>query len=257
MLLISLEEKQWFALLDTVPNGNIDLPVPEGVSGADVERRLNRVDQKLGAESGSSFVVNNPDLRSEPSHQPVAISSSAVTPPVSRPTMPSQKPGLLGASPKQVGPTQPDMNLDMRRKLLMLQNGQGLRDHSSVGPLISRPPAQVLAPPIQSNGGWFVVDEIISTTQNRNSSLHFLFVSSSSKTLLPPQRPLTLILLHFLQFKEIMNKMQLSPFVAFHRSLQITAWFLFYHLYKIDPENNHNTSFNQFLTSSMTKTAAD
>lgn len=28
---------------DTVPNGNIDLPVPEGVSGADVERRLNRV----------------------------------------------------------------------------------------------------------------------------------------------------------------------------------------------------------------------
>lgn len=54
----------------------------------------------------------------------------------------------------------------------MLQNGQGLRDHSSVGPLISRPPAQVLAsPPIQSNGGWFVVDEVSSGGQfNRRPS---------------------------------------------------------------------------------------
>lgn len=54
----------------------------------------------------------------------------------------------------------------------MLQNGQGLRDHSSVGPLISRPPAQVLAPPpIQSNGGWFGVDEVSSGGQfNRRPS---------------------------------------------------------------------------------------
>lgn len=53
----------------------------------------------------------------------------------------------------------------------MLQNGQGLRDNSSVGPLISRPPAQVLAPPIQSNGGWFVVEDVNGSGQfNRRPS---------------------------------------------------------------------------------------
>lgn len=149
-----------------VLNGNTDLPVPEGMNGAEAEHRLNRLDQKYGVESSLQFVTNNPDLRHELSQQPALLSSSFVAP-TSRTTIPSQKPGLLGASPRQVGPVQTEINPDMRRRLPILQS-QVMQDHT-VGPLLSRPPAQILAPSMQpsgqSSGGWFVVEEDISSGQ--------------------------------------------------------------------------------------------
>ncbi|XP_058109156.1 RNA polymerase II C-terminal domain phosphatase-like 2 isoform X3 [Magnolia sinica] len=147
-----------------MPNGNRDIPVPEGMSGAEAERRMNR--PKLGVEASLPFVMNSPDSRSELSQQPLAITSNFITPSVSRTTIPSQRPGLLGASPKEAEASQSELDPIMRRRLLALQHGPDMPGSSLIDPSFrSRPPARMSASPIQLNGGWFVADEDVNAGQ--------------------------------------------------------------------------------------------
>ncbi|KAG9453968.1 hypothetical protein H6P81_006872 [Aristolochia fimbriata] len=114
-----------------IPNGNREVPVPDGMSGAEVDRRLNRLD--------SNFPFLSNGSAPEPSQQPSATSSSYLSPLIPRPNVPTQRPGLLGAAPREGEISQTEIE---RRRLLILQHGQDLRNCSSSvdPPLVQRPP---------------------------------------------------------------------------------------------------------------------
>ncbi|OVA02669.1 NLI interacting factor [Macleaya cordata] len=140
-----------------IPNGNRDVPISEGMSGAEVERRLNRFEDKNMVDSATPFVSSNHDLRPDTSQQPVTT-PNIIGPAASRTFVPLQKPSLLGASARrEVNPS--ELN-DARRRFLILQHGQGMRDQGFADPpLLPRPLAQVSAPSVQSRGGWLVEED--------------------------------------------------------------------------------------------------
>ncbi|KMS94891.1 hypothetical protein BVRB_014360 isoform B [Beta vulgaris subsp. vulgaris] len=76
-----------------LPNGNTNIPMGEGISGAEVEQRLPQLVDKFTVDSDTNSATNIPDLRSETPQQPIPSLSGAANP--LRMTMPSQK-GLLG-----------------------------------------------------------------------------------------------------------------------------------------------------------------
>ncbi|KAL5991485.1 hypothetical protein ACLOJK_012394 [Asimina triloba] len=174
-----------------IPNG---IPIPEGISGAEVERRMNRPDQRLGVESGSSHILNNPDLRAEFSQQPLVVPPNFITPSASRSTIPSQSmdfilwalisasfhylmvagfgvgPGLLGASPKEAEASQAELDPVTRRRLLPLHHGSDFQGGSSVDPSFrSRPPLRISPPPVQRNG---IMQESDASQSDKHRALH-------------------------------------------------------------------------------------
>ncbi|KAF8402673.1 hypothetical protein HHK36_010762 [Tetracentron sinense] len=143
-----------------VPNVNRDIPISEGMNSAEVERRLSRLDEKYTMDSATPFITNYPDLRPETSQQAVTISPNTIGLATSRTILPSQKPGLPGA-PARREVNSSELDPDLRRRLLILQHGQDVRDHSSGDPSFpSRLPAQISAPSIQASGGWLVEEDI-------------------------------------------------------------------------------------------------
>ncbi|XP_068638431.1 RNA polymerase II C-terminal domain phosphatase-like 2 isoform X2 [Aristolochia californica] len=187
-----------------VPNGNREIPVPEGMSGAEVDRRLNRL------ESNFPFVSNGSDLRTDSSQQPLAASSNHMPALIPRPNIPLHRPGLLGAAPREGEISLSEIE---RRRLLILQHGQDTRNYSSPGdpplvqrppgdpplvhrpsgdpplvqrppgdlpllqrrpgdpPLVQRPPAPISVMPTQRHGGWLVAEEDIGAGQPTTQSL--------------------------------------------------------------------------------------
>ncbi|KAJ4977872.1 hypothetical protein NE237_008652 [Protea cynaroides] len=153
-----------------VPNGNKDAPISEGINGTEVDRRVNRLDEKNTLDS-ASFISNNTELRPELSQLPVTISPNIINPATSRPILPLQRPGLPGASARrEVNST--ELDPDMRRRLLILQHGQDMRDHSPGDPsFLPRLPAQVLLPSTLSSGSWSGEDINMGQPNNRASGI--------------------------------------------------------------------------------------
>ncbi|XP_050203835.1 RNA polymerase II C-terminal domain phosphatase-like 2 [Mercurialis annua] len=132
-----------------VPNGNGHFN--EGMSGAEVERRLNnQYDEKNGTDSASHSMTNSPELRSEIIQPPVAILPNVVGPAVfSTPLIPSQKPSLLG----------PPVRRDLRNQT------------SGQPPLLARVPAPLpSSSSIQPQGGWLVEEDTSRAQINLRSS---------------------------------------------------------------------------------------
>ncbi|XP_077238722.1 carboxyl-terminal domain (ctd) phosphatase-like 2 isoform X2 [Tasmannia lanceolata] len=167
-----------------VPGGNRDLPIPEGTSGAEVEQRLNRSDQKIGVDSGSLSVTANSDLKPEISQQPAVVSSDFVTSQISRTITPLQRPSLLGAAPREGESTHSGFDHDIRRRLLIMNHGQ---NNNSTDPYITKPPPQISAIPAQSRGGWLVSEEDVNAGQLNKKSAGLI---QESEALQPDkQRP--------------------------------------------------------------------
>ncbi|XP_057983618.1 RNA polymerase II C-terminal domain phosphatase-like 2 isoform X2 [Malania oleifera] len=141
-----------------VPNGNTNAPFSEGISGPEVERRLNhQTDEKNIVDSATHSMTNGPEMRSEISQPPVAsilgLSSS-------RTVLPSQKPSLLGA-PGRRECINTESDPDMKRRFLIMKHGQDVRSQSSgEPPLLSRFPPQVSTASIQPQGGWLVEEDM-------------------------------------------------------------------------------------------------
>ncbi|KAJ7942555.1 RNA polymerase II C-terminal domain phosphatase-like [Quillaja saponaria] len=141
-----------------VPNGT-NPPISEGISGAEVERRLNQSDEKSAVESAT--VTNSEELRSGTFEPPVPIISNVIGTGSSRTLAPSQKPGLLGAPVRRDG-ILADRDYDMNRGLLTMRPGLNIKNQSSVEPpVMPRLPTQT-SPSLmqqQQQGGWFVQDD--------------------------------------------------------------------------------------------------
>ncbi|KAJ9185347.1 hypothetical protein P3X46_004993 [Hevea brasiliensis] len=80
-----------------VPNGFNNAPINEGMSGVEVEQRLNPLDEKNVINPTGHCMTNSLELRSEISQSPIAIIPNVAGPMSSTTLIPSQKPSLLGA----------------------------------------------------------------------------------------------------------------------------------------------------------------
>ncbi|XP_060957770.1 RNA polymerase II C-terminal domain phosphatase-like 2 isoform X2 [Cannabis sativa] len=138
-----------------VPNG---APlVNEGMNGIEVERRLGQTDDRHIMESTSHPMTNNAEIRSETFQASVPILPNAINPASLGPLLPSQRPGLLGP------PVRRDSfsDHDVKRGVGSMKYGIDLRNNSSAEPpILSRFPAPISAPPVHSQGGWLVDDDI-------------------------------------------------------------------------------------------------
>ncbi|KDP24468.1 hypothetical protein JCGZ_25032 [Jatropha curcas] len=171
-----------------VPNGNSNAPFHEGMSGVEVERRLNQLDEKNAIDSAAHSMTNNSELRSEITQPPAAIIPNIVGPMSSTTFAPLQKPSLLGAP--------------MRRDLRNPNSGQP--------PLLSRVPALIPPSSIQPQGGW--LEEDFNRAQMNNRPSGFAQESESLKSdklralqnpfvLSTPASASTVLVSHVLQVK--------------------------------------------------------
>ncbi|PIA32170.1 hypothetical protein AQUCO_04500043v1 [Aquilegia coerulea] len=135
-----------------VPNGNKDLPIPEGMNGAEVEQRMNKVDEKHKLDSESPFVAKNPELKSEASQLPILLSPDVVSSETTRTEFP-----LLTSSGMEVNPSEFDP--DKRRRHHTLQHGHDIGKQNPTNPLLSRLSTNVSSPSIKSCGGWLVEED--------------------------------------------------------------------------------------------------
>ncbi|RZB63516.1 RNA polymerase II C-terminal domain phosphatase-like 1 isoform X1 [Glycine soja] len=169
-------------------NGNKNLLLFDGMADAEVERRLK------GAISASSTVPAmttnlDPRLAFNSSLQYTMVSSSGTVPPPTAQASIVQfgnvqfpQPNTLVKPMCQVTPPGPslhsspareegevpesELDLDTRRRLLILQHGQDTREHtSSEPPFPVRHPTQVSAPSVPSRRGWFSVEEEMGPQQ--------------------------------------------------------------------------------------------
>ncbi|XP_059427943.1 RNA polymerase II C-terminal domain phosphatase-like 2 [Corylus avellana] len=154
-----------------VPNGN-NAPISEGMNGVEVERRLNLTDQKYINDLATPSLTSRPELRYETSQPPLSILPNVIGHTFTRPLMPSQKPGLLGA-PVRRDAISSDCDFDMKRGLLTTKRGPDIRNQSSgEPPILSRLHTQS-ASVMQPQGGWLVEDDI-SRGHSNNQPLGFV-----------------------------------------------------------------------------------
>ncbi|XP_022742342.1 RNA polymerase II C-terminal domain phosphatase-like 2 isoform X3 [Durio zibethinus] len=171
-------------------NGNSGVPMSEGMNGAEVERRMNQLEEKHVLGSSTHPVTNNPELRFETSQPPVTIVPNVIGPASSTAPLPAQKPSLLGApgllsTPTLLGPSvrgdnnTNDSDYDMKRRALGSKQGLDFRNQSSVQPpLLSKLPAQTSSLPILPQGGWLVEEDMNKAHQNPFSHTASVSVST-------------------------------------------------------------------------------
>ncbi|KAL5157268.1 RNA polymerase II C-terminal domain phosphatase-like 1 [Glycine soja] len=169
-------------------NGNKNLLLFDGMADAEVERRLK---DAISASSTVPAMTTNldPRLAFNSSLQYTMVSSSGTVPPPTAQASIVQfgnvqfpQPNTLVKPMCQVTPPGPslhsspareegevpesELDLDTRRRLLILQHGQDTREHtSSEPPLPVRHPKQVSAPNVPSRRGWFSVEEEMGPQQ--------------------------------------------------------------------------------------------
>ncbi|KAK2414635.1 RNA polymerase II C-terminal domain phosphatase [Trifolium repens] len=142
-------------------NGNANVPISEGMGGAEVERRLNQPDDKVSVDLVSRPMANSAEFRHENSQSTAGTIQNVTGHGSSRPIIPSQKPSLLGP-PVKHDSSFIDREYDMKKGLLTMRHGPDIRGQSSAEPpLISRPP-------VPAYGGWLVEDDISNRTQTNN-----------------------------------------------------------------------------------------
>ncbi|XP_042027811.1 RNA polymerase II C-terminal domain phosphatase-like 1 [Salvia splendens] len=162
-------------------NGNKDSLGFDGMADSEVERRLK---ETISASSAASLPTANLDPRLASALHYAASSSSFTVPlpaiPVPGPAMSfvnqqllpqvaqlSQAEMTVQSSPAREEGEVPESELDpdTRRRLLILQHGQDMREHPPSEPTFpARPPIQVSLP-IGQGHGWFSVEEEMSPGQ--------------------------------------------------------------------------------------------
>ncbi|XP_057435211.1 RNA polymerase II C-terminal domain phosphatase-like 2 isoform X2 [Lotus japonicus] len=172
-----------YLMFEEAPNGTAiaNAPIVEGMTGAEVERRLNQPDDKLSVDLASRPMVNSVEFRHESSQQAAGVISNVNGPGSSRTLVPSQKPGLLGPPVKHdCSSVDRDRDSDMKKGLLPMRHGPDIRSQSSVEPpLISRPPIQASPSLTQPYGGWLIEDD----TSTRNQTNNWTFSSGKESSL--------------------------------------------------------------------------
>nr|XP_029119740.1 RNA polymerase II C-terminal domain phosphatase-like 1 isoform X2 [Elaeis guineensis] len=163
-------------------NGSKDLLCSEGMTDAEVERRLKEANGNVQAIYP---MVNTFDPSSMSSIQHVMASSSGVPSlaatqvmmplpnnqcpqpialgrPLGQPGLP--EPSLQGSPAREEGEVpESELDPDTRRRLLILQHGQDIRDPTPQFPV--RPPLHVAVSPVQSRGSWFPLEEEMNPRQ--------------------------------------------------------------------------------------------
>ncbi|CAN1853642.1 RNA polymerase II C-terminal domain phosphatase-like 2 [Linum perenne] len=124
-----------------VPTGINNAPISEGMNGVEVERRLNQLEERTVKDGVAYPTTSSTDIRCDISQAPLAVNPSLIGP---GPSIPSQKPSLLGAPVRR----------DMRNQ------------NSGQPPLLSRVPAPSI---VQPQGGWLVEDDVAKVYQPANS----------------------------------------------------------------------------------------
>lgn len=138
-----------------VPNGNRDAPVPDGMSGAEVEQRL---DEMPAVELETPFGTKVPDLRPEVSQLPVSISPNLTNSETSKTNFPTHKSGLPeGYSGSEVIP--PGLDPDKKGRFFDMQHGQDIGEQSSRESSLSRSTTDVPSQALQSCGGWLMEED--------------------------------------------------------------------------------------------------
>ncbi|XP_023003826.1 RNA polymerase II C-terminal domain phosphatase-like 1 [Cucurbita maxima] len=169
----------------SVSNGNKDMLTFDGMPDMDVERRLK--DAFL-----ASSTINSADPRVSSLQYTMASASGAVPPPPKQVSLP-YFPDMQLPHVNSVTPTEPsiqcspareegevpesELDPDTRRRLLILQHGQDIRERPPSEPAFSvRPPPlqQVAGPRVQSRGSWSPMEEEMSPRQlNRPARKEF------------------------------------------------------------------------------------
>ncbi|XP_038978339.1 RNA polymerase II C-terminal domain phosphatase-like 1 isoform X2 [Phoenix dactylifera] len=171
-------------------NGNKDQLCSEGMTDAEVERRLKEANGNVQVVHP---MVNTLDLRSMSPIQPVMASSSCVPPltatqvmmplpnnqcpqpialgrPLGQPGLP--EPSLQGSPAREEGEVpESELDPDTRRRLLILQHGQDIRDPTPQFPV--RTPLHVAVSPVQSRGSWFPLEEEMNPRQPSRAPKEF------------------------------------------------------------------------------------
>ncbi|KAG1355157.1 RNA polymerase II C-terminal domain phosphatase-like 1 [Cocos nucifera] len=175
---------------DNATSGNKDLLCSEGTTDAEVERRLKEAN---GNAQAVHPMVNTFDPSSMSSIQHVMASSSGVPPltatqvmmplpnnqcpqpialgrPLGQPGLP--EPSLQGSPAREEGEVpESELDPDTRRRLLILQHGQDIRDPTPQFPV--RPPLHVAVSPVQSRGSWFPLEEEMTPRQPSRAPKEF------------------------------------------------------------------------------------
>ncbi|OIW10434.1 hypothetical protein TanjilG_24994 [Lupinus angustifolius] len=167
-------------------NGNRDPILFDGMADADIERRLKEA--IIAAASSIPVATANLDPRLTTLLQYTVVPSDSVSPPTAQPSMmqfssvPFLQPATLVKPMGQVAPPEPslhsspareegevpesELDPDTRRRLLILQHGQDIRDHtSSEPPFPISQPMQVPTPHVPARGAWFPGEEEIGSQQ--------------------------------------------------------------------------------------------
>ncbi|KAF7835111.1 RNA polymerase II C-terminal domain phosphatase-like 2 [Senna tora] len=106
----------------SVPNGNANAPINEGVNGVEPERK----DVKSSVDLVTRSVANNVEFKPGISQLPAGAISNAIYPLPSRMFIPSQKPGLLGPPIKHDG-SSVDHDYDVKKGLSTTRHGPDIR----------------------------------------------------------------------------------------------------------------------------------
>lgn len=151
-----------------VPNGNKDAPIPDGMSGSEVEQRLHRLDEVPAVELATPVDSKVPDMRQEGFQPPVSISPNFTESETSKINLPLHQSGLPEGY-SRLGVIPPDLDPDKKRRFFDMQHGQDIREQSSRESSLSRPTTDIPSPAIQSRGGW-LVDEDSDLDQINNQT---------------------------------------------------------------------------------------
>ncbi|KAJ6416569.1 hypothetical protein OIU84_002430 [Salix udensis] len=183
-------------------NGNRDPPSFDGMTDAEVERRLKEtVSASSTIPSPISSTVSSLDPRLLQSLQYAVASSSSLM--ASQQPMPASQtstipypntqfpqvaplvkqlgqvvhpePSLQSSPAREEGEVpESELDPDTRRRLLILQHGQDSRENApSESPFPARPSAQVSAAHVQSRGSWVPVEEEMSPRQLNRTPREF------------------------------------------------------------------------------------
>ncbi|KAE9597155.1 hypothetical protein Lal_00007362 [Lupinus albus] len=163
-------------------NGNRDPILFDGMTDAEVERRLEEAIISAASSIPVATANLDPSLATSLQYTAVPSGSGSVPPPTAPssvlqfPSVPFLQPASVNKPMGQVAPSEPtlhsspareegevpesELDPDTRRRLLILQHGQDIRDNTSSEPQFpSRQPLQVSAPRVPSRGAWFPVEE--------------------------------------------------------------------------------------------------
>ncbi|KAK1283424.1 RNA polymerase II C-terminal domain phosphatase-like 1 [Acorus calamus] len=156
----------------SISNGNKDPLLSEGMMDAEVGRNLK--DASFNTQVIPPVTNNyDPRLTATFQHAPVPIK------PLGHPAF--SEPSLHSSPAREEGEVpESELDPDTRRRLLILQHGQDVRDNPvNDSPVPVRPPPQILVPPVQSRGNWFPLEEEMSPRKPNRASKEFTLDSEA------------------------------------------------------------------------------